>query len=80
MIRPCPGADRAFSPRFRDDEAPTEDEPTDAPDHTDVLPLAADRDRAASLEVVAAYALTQAVAVAVLFCVHLSRVWFPVTP
>jgi hypothetical protein len=77
MIRPCPGADRAFSPRFRDDEAPTEDEPTDAPDHTDVSPLASGRDRAASLEAVQFFAGSAVLIAAILYCNHLSHVLYP---
>lgn len=73
----CPGSDRAFSPRFRDDEAPTEDEPTDAPDHTDVLPLASGRDRAASLDVAAFVAGSAVLIAAILYCNHLSHVLYP---
>lgn len=73
----CPGADRAFSPRWRDDEAPTEDEPLDAPDHTDTSPCASGRDRAASLEVVQFVAGSTVLIAAILYCNHLSHVLYP---
>jgi len=72
----CPGADRAFSPRWRDDEAPTEDEPLDAPDHTDTSPCASGRDRAASLEVVQFVAGSAALTFLVLLGQHLSDILY----
>ena len=73
----CPGADCAFTPRWRDDEAPTEDEPLDAPDHTDTSPCASGRDRAASLEAVQFVAGSAVLISAILYCNHLSHVLYP---
>ena len=76
MIRRLHPNDRPLYGTFRDDEAPsvTEpwDDPSDAPDHTDELPLASGRDRAASLEVALFVAGSAALIFLVLLGQHVS--------